>query len=455
MDEIISLVSNLVIYVVYLFGWHIFNVFKILKRRFDGTNVVSLKKARVGRIIFRKKRDPEEIVRREDFWTILKRRFDGTNVVSLKKARVGRIIFRKKRDPEEIVRREDFWTVDDGFVDRNVLKTANWTVYSIDKAGVVLVELPKPLSEYTIEKYPFCYLPLFDEAMRTAQLDLASFTELADELEVDNKPPRTLFFTNTARCASTLFGSMLQHKDHSVVLGEHSTLMVMSIGFAENYWSAWEVERYLPALIKMHRKCVPSDKLFVFKGSSTEVKLVPFLSKLMPEIRHVFMFRKKGCDSVEKTVLRHPAQFFLAKMYNFSPFLTTSLFGFLVACEGPLNRELKPATPKEFAMLVYGGPYFYYKQNLDAFDLGVVWHHELIKDPENVLKPIFENLDLPLDLMADAKECLKKDSQENTFLSQTALAGIRVTEMTSELKASLVRYAERLQMEPEVSGLFE
>lgn len=254
------------------------------------------------------------------------------------------------------------------------------------------MELPKPLFEYTIDKYPFCYLPIFDEAMRTAEMDLASFTALADELEIDYKPPRTLFFTNAPRCASTLLGSMLQHKEHSIVLGEHSTMMIMSIGFAENYWSVWEVENYLPALIKMHRKCVPSDKLFVLKGSSTEIKLVPFLSKLMPEILHIFMFRKKGYDSVEKSVLRHPAQFFLTKMYNFSPFLTTSFFGFLVACEGSLMRELKPKTPKEFAMLVYGGPYFYYKQNLNLFNFGIVWHHELINDPEKILKPIFEKV---------------------------------------------------------------
>jgi len=394
------------------------------------------------------------------FWYVfelgkeIRRKVYGTNEIPLKKARLGRIIFRRKRDAEEIARREDFVTVDDRFIDKSALKNETWTVYSLDKSGVVFVQLPKKLQEYTIDKYPFIFIPMFEEAMRTAEMDLDSFLSLADELEVDYKPPKTLFFTNTARCASTLFGSMLQHENQSIVIGEHSSIISISIGHAENYWSEEEVEKLLPALLKVIRKGVPSDKLFVFKGASTEVKLVPFISKLMPEIFHVFMFRKKGIVSVEKMLLRDPQQLLLAKIYQFSPYLTT-LFGFVSACEGRFYRELKPKEPKEFAMIVYGAPYYHYKKNQESFDFDVVWHNELIQDCETVLKPIFEKLELPLDLLATAKSCLNRDSQHDTFLSQSAMAGIQATEMTEEIKSNLRRYAERLQMEADVSGLYE
>jgi len=35
------------------------------------------------------------------------------------------------------------------------------------------------------------------------------------------------------------------------------------------------------------------------------------------------------------------------------------------------------------------------------------------------------------------------------------MAGIQATEMTEEIKSNLRRYAERLQMEADVSGLYE
>ncbi|KAE9551072.1 hypothetical protein FO519_005709 [Halicephalobus sp. NKZ332] len=380
--------------------------------------------------------------------------FNGSSEIPLKKARLGRIIFRKKRDPEEICRREDFVTVDDGFIEKSALKNEDWTVYSLDKSGVVFVQLPQKLQEYTIDKYPFVFIPIFEEAMRTAEMDLDSFLSLSNELEVDYKPPKTLFFTNTARCASTLFGSMLQHENHSIVIGEHSSLIGISIGYSENYWSSEEVEKLLPALVKVIRKGIPSEKLFVLKGASTEVKLVPFFSKTMPEILHIFMFRKKGIESVEKMLLRDPQQLILARIYQFSPFFTT-LFGYVSACEGKSYRELKPKEVKEFSMIVYGAPYSYYKKNQEIFDFDIVWHHELIQNCENVLKPIFEKLGLPLDLLATAKSRLNRDSQQNTFLSQSALAGIQTTQMTEEVKSNLRRYAERFQMEADVSGLFE
>uniref|UniRef100_A0AC34GXL4 Uncharacterized protein n=1 Tax=Panagrolaimus sp. ES5 TaxID=591445 RepID=A0AC34GXL4_9BILA len=378
--------------------------------------------------------------------------FYRTSDIPLKQARLHRIIYRHKRDPEEISRREDFVTIDDGFVSKEVLKGPEWQIYSLDKKGAIFVETPKPLSHYTIDKYPFVYIPIFEEGLRVAEIDLESYLSLGDQLEIDYKPPRCLFFTNTARCASTLFGSMLQHDGHSVVIGEHYALTVLSIGLKDGYWSDNDVTRLLPTTIKLIRKCIPSNHLFVFKGSSAEVMLVPYLTREFPEIKHIFMFRRNALSSVERVMARDPSALLLLQLYNFSPLLATQ-FGFIVANEGTLQRQLKPTNIKEFAMLVYGGSYMIYKQNKDSYDFPIVWHDELIATPDKVLAPIFSEMDIPESCIPNAITRMQRDSQDNTFLSRDKIQNIPITEMTPELKATLQRYAEKLQMEPDVVGL--
>jgi hypothetical protein len=48
---------------------------------------------------------------------------------------------------------------------------------------------------------------------------------------------------------------------------------------------------------------------------------------------------------------------------------------------------------------------------------------------------------------------MKRDSQDGTFIGRENLQNIEITEMTPELQASLQRYAEKLQMEPDVFKL--
>ena len=119
-------------------------------------------------------------------------------------------------------------------------------------------------------------------------------------------------------------------------------------------------------------------------------------------------------------------------------------------------------------MIVYGYPYMYYKNYQKCFDFDILWHHDLIADPEKTLRPIFEKvwlwimtllilsfqLDLPLDLLPQAREKLQKDSQENTFLSRSALSTLKVSEMTEEVRSKLKIYAKRFQMEEDVSSLY-
>uniref|UniRef100_A0A914QD23 Uncharacterized protein n=1 Tax=Panagrolaimus davidi TaxID=227884 RepID=A0A914QD23_9BILA len=374
------------------------------------------------------------------------RNFNGTSEIPAKNARLQKIVG-KYNSRQDIPRREDFVTIDAGFISLEELKAPQWTVYSLDTKGAIFIELPKPLTHYLIDKYPFIFIPMFDEALRIAEMDLKTYISFGNELENDSKsnpPPKTLFFSNTARGASTLFGAMLQHDGHSIVYGEHPALIILSTGLKDLYWSEKDINDLLPATIKLIRKHIPSNQLFVIKTSSTQVNLVPFLSKHFPQMQHIFMFRKNGLNSVERVVARSFENQILLNLYNYFPSLAT-FFGFLVATEGTLQRRLKPTHIKEWSMLIYAGPYMYYKQNKEIFNFPIVWHDELMENPEK--------LNIPEKCISNSIAKMKIDSQADTYLSQKNLKDIKMSEMTPELKQNLQKYAEILLIEPEIHGI--
>ena len=151
-----------------------------------------------------------------------------------------------------------------------------------------LIELPKPLSHYSIDKYPFVFIPTFEEAIRVAELDLDTYVSLVEELEVDYKPPQTLFFSNTARCASTLFGSMLQHENHSTVIAEHHALTILSIGLKEGYWNDnVSCKLYIYILINLNLPFCRISTGFFLLLSNIFVKEFHQIISLFSKIHHL------------------------------------------------------------------------------------------------------------------------------------------------------------------------
>ena len=154
-----------------------------------------------------------------------------------------------------------------------------------------------------LSRFPFVYIPLLDQAQQLATISRRHFLAFANDLS--HRPqPRTLIFTNTARCGSTLFAQMLNHPGHSVAYGEPYPLTILTLGWSERYWSDADVEELMAPVINVLRKDVPADQLCVLKTTSTEVRLVPMIARLMPEIKHVFMFRRGGLESVERMITR-------------------------------------------------------------------------------------------------------------------------------------------------------
>ncbi|TKR83086.1 hypothetical protein L596_016735 [Steinernema carpocapsae] len=356
--------------------------------------------------------------------------------------RVSAIVIRKKRDPEDIAITRDFVSIHESFKPLASFLNEYWALYCFDNKNAVFVELPKPHVEYQAKDYPFMFIPLFEQAIRVAYVPIDDFVAYCAQL---NKKPqsRTVLYTNTARCGSTLLAQMLCHKGVSVCYAEPQPLMNLGIGMDEGYYSIDYMKKVLPAAITYLRKDVPADQLCVLKTSSYEARLVPF-TEGMDNLQHIFMFRKNGLGSVERMMKRDKAMTYFMKLYLWNPQIS-NLMSYLVAGEGKFMRELQPKTIVEWAALSYAAPYSHYLKNKDKY-LTIVWHHDLIRDPEKTIQNLFDKLQIPSECVPNALKCMDYDSQDGTFLSRKAIAKIKASEPTAEEVETFKLYCKHMEI---------
>ncbi|KHJ92039.1 hypothetical protein OESDEN_08079 [Oesophagostomum dentatum] len=376
------------------------------------------------------------------------RMLSGTAEIPDGKVRMLPIIWRYKLDPEEIAKRKDFVLASGHFESVELLNNSHWSIYTIERDYVLFVLLPEPIYSYNISEYPFIFVPLFERALAVAEMKRSEFLKFAEKLGKQPQP-KTILFTNTARCGSTLLGKMLHRPGVSVCYAEHPALTNLSIALGEELMTEAEVRDLLHAAITCLRSHLPAGVLCVLKTQSFEARLVP-LCEGISNLKHVFMFRKKGLLSVEKVERREEFLYTLMlELYKYSPFLAR-YFSTLIAGEGRWIRQLNPGDMRELAAIMYASPLSDYEKNKKMYCHPIVWFHEIMNDTENVLNSLFAEIEIPLSYVRDAIECKNADSQQGTFLSSQKLTHIKFAPISETNRATFKIYAEKMGLPEDV-----
>ncbi|KAJ1367629.1 hypothetical protein KIN20_028577 [Parelaphostrongylus tenuis] len=316
--------------------------------------------------------------------------WEGTAEIPSRKARIYSIVWRHKVSPGEIARRSDFILASEYVDNIDILRSSYWTVYTIEKDCVLFVLLPEPVYSYHISRYPFMYIPMFEKALAVAEVTHEDFLRFGQQLG-ERPQPKTVLFTNTARCGSTLFGRMLNRPGITVCYGEPPALTALSLALGD-LMDETKVRNLLHACIACMRAHLPDGVICVLKTQSFEAKLVP-LCKDIANLKHIFMFRKKALFSVERICRWEEFHvLLLLKLYNLSPRLSRSI-GSLTAGEDKWLTTLQPQNIRALAAILLGSPLSYYEKNKDMYCHPTVWFHEIIDDTESVLTSVFNEED--------------------------------------------------------------
>ena len=106
--------------------------------------------------------------------------------------RISRILLKYKMDPEEISRRQDFIPSCGYFVESDVLDNPNWHLYCVERDRAFFVLLPRHIQYYSTARYPFIYVPIFEEALALAEVRKEEFIRLGKRFEEEGRVPKTV-----------------------------------------------------------------------------------------------------------------------------------------------------------------------------------------------------------------------------------------------------------------------
>ncbi|CAI4231250.1 unnamed protein product [Auanema sp. JU1783] len=250
------------------------------------------------------------------------------------KVRLRKVLLRYKFDLEELSRTEDFLLSPGIFVEPASLDHPNWHIYCIDENLVTFVYLKSSIDKYSIVHYPFMFVPVHTDAIQVAQLSHDDFIKLANTFEQKSQP-KTVLFTNTARCGSTLMAKMLHRPGKSICYGEPHCLTNLAI--MDN------AESLSPERMKSVH--TPKNEICVLKTTSGEARLVKYCDDV-PNLKHMFMFRKSGLLSVERMLRREETIcFYFLHLFNLNHHLTRFV-GNVVCMEREQMLKCRPKTIK-------------------------------------------------------------------------------------------------------------
>lgn len=192
----------------------------------------------------------------------------------------------------------------------------------------------------------------------------------------------------------------------------------------------------------------PPDITYFIKTRSNCVRLVPFVKSALPEVKHMFTFRKNAgrtITSLAKLMWKGGGDVvvFHARL---SPWLAFKLVA-IANYEYEMCKKFGFRDCVGLSMVAYVSSYYHYWTHKDMYDIPMVLYEDLVREPRAVMRPIFQLCNLPFEqLIETSMQEMQLDSQGGTTVSQEVLKDVRVEEFDDKRVKKLKFMFEALSL---------
>jgi len=305
----------------------------------------------------------------------------------------------------------------------------DWALLILDKNFAYFALTPKPWTWYNARRAPFVTGQQCAEAMKLARMPLKTFTCFAEKYLPDPKGP-IVYYSNGARTGSTLLLRVMQVSDERIMcLGEpeaFSSLAILKNRGYVNHDFCVDLSR---AIFKFYCKHQMPGQTYLIKVSSNAVQIVPHIKQAMPEVKHMFGFRRnttRVISSLEKMIRATNAGDAFVVFWNIHPELACWALS-IGGIDYQMCKQFGVRDCLDFAIIFHVSSFYHYYKDKEIFDIPLVNYEDLITEKEKTLRNIFDLCQLPFDEFINvALDEFKFDSQGGTSLSQDSLKSVPV-----------------------------
>ncbi|MFM2064012.1 MAG: hypothetical protein RLZZ507_3683 [Cyanobacteriota bacterium] len=298
---------------------------------------------------------------------------------------------------------------------KTILENPNISLYCLDHENKQAIFVETPL-DIDIYEPPFLYLAQYEYAQRLIEVPYEEFHQLAQEIK--DSIGQIIMIYSVGRCGSTLLSKIFNQLDTVLSLSEPDVFSQI-VGIRKPDGSNdEEIEALLRSCICLLAKSTVNSKesFCAIKLRSFGIEAADLIYRSFPSAKLIFMYR--NAEDVVKSSIR-------AFVY-FSKILP--MIGQNVAVYSQFIPLLKDYAQyidftdskaiDFYTVMWLSVMHRYLLINQSGIPISALRYEDLIEDPKQVIKSIFNYCDIPESEVSNACVALEKDSQSGSLLSQ-------------------------------------
>ncbi len=315
---------------------------------------------------------------------------------------------------------ENFLTIHDKYMDpKYILEKKNVTLFTMEKDCAVFCVTDPDVDVYDTQRFPFVFIPHWDEAKMLIILPLEDLNKLADSM--GNPTVDVTLVHMTARCGSTLISQMMHRVPNTRSMSEPLAMLRLAERYNKGYYDWKTYTKLIQSCMRITCKVEPGSniKRIVLKMNPSTAPQLEMLHEMFPKFKIIFNTRhpRPSILSLMK-VLVGINQCWYAKtglMWQW-----TVHYGCVPYKEKYLSyirqipKWIKPMSYEMWFVHFHAGSVATFLELKHIYD-HIVLYENLNSNPDEEVEKLFKVMNVPLEYKEDAMLALKKDSQASHF----------------------------------------
>ena len=346
-----------------------------------------------------------------------------------KSAQQGLILWKQKHFEMDEPSPSDFLCFFSSCIKPDFVLQSNVSLYAITSKEAIFVETPENINIYSSNVHPFCFVAQFLYAKNIIKMSITEFVGLAERIGDPAVP--VIWMSNTGRCGGTMLGQVFESVPGTLFMNESHSLQNLWHLQDRGTFNDSQYDDVLKSIIRVLSKPHQGIKSICIKPHPLCTVMMNDITRLLPNIRQLFIYRNSH-NTIKSWVGSMQCEPFLVVMKlcaNMDWFST--LFPYFRHLERyyfvskAKHFEEIPSDANTACMFAYMWSYFILVAR-DAMsrdpNILPVKYEDIIAGPKEVVRQLFDSLDIDVIHLDNAVTSMEHDSQRQSVLSRDRLA---------------------------------
>ena len=350
------------------------------------------------------------------------------------RAQQGRILWKQKLYDLDSTSPSDFLCFFNARVNPDSVLQPNVSLYVLTNKEAIFVETDEDVNIYSSKVHPFFCVAQFLYARSVIKMSIADFVELAERIGDPMVP--VIWISNTGRCGGTMLCQIFESVPGTLVMHEPDPLTPSWHLQHRGSLHDSDYDAILKSTVRILSKPHQGSKMVCVKPRPQCTTVMKDVSRLVPNIRHLFMYRNSldtikswtgmlRSDPFINTICSCANSERLSKIF---PYFRKFQRYYVYQISKPKDVQEIPPDANTACLYAYMWIYLIFiARDAMSRDPNIlpVKYEDIIARPKEAVTQLFDSLNIDRDHVDRAVTSMERDSQRDTELSRDKLASFK------------------------------